>query len=163
MSRSKLSIGRLKKFNYNGTVEKDVDLSSYTTFRCGGTAKYLVKINTIENFLHVLIYLKKLGIQWFVIGAGSNLLVSDNGYAGVVIKLGGDFARIEERDDNVIECGAGCSIASVLAYAKNSNLSGLEDSCGIPATIGGAVFMNASAYNFEMAKIVDYVIVFKNG
>jgi len=161
MSRLKLSIRKLKKLNYNGNLLENVDLSDYCTYKCGGKAKVLIEINTIENFLHVMDYLKTTNSKYFVIGAGSNILVSDNGYDGVIIKLGGDFARIEEHEDNIIECGAGVKLSQAFAYARERGLGGLEDSVGIPATIGGAVFMNASAYNFEMANLIDYVVAYK--
>ena len=162
MSRSRLSINKLKKLNYNGLIFKNVKMSEYCTLKCGGEVKILLVINTLENFLHVMKYLKKINVKFFILGAGSNLLVSDNGFDGVVIKLGGDFARIEYCENCVVECGAGVTLAKLISYAKDLGLSGVEDGIGIPATIGGAVFMNASAYNFEMSKIVKYVVAYKD-
>lgn len=163
MLSSKLSVNKLNKLNYNGVVKTDYDLKDLTTYRIGGKAKYYLEINTLENFIQVMLYLEELNTEFFVIGNGSNLLVSDKGYNGVVIKLAGDFARCEQSDDTIIECGAGVSLGKAYAFARELHLSGLEDSAGIPASIGGAVTMNASAYSFEIAKIVDYVIVWIDG
>lgn len=163
MSRSRISIRTLSKLNYNGALHKDYPMSTLCTFKCGGSAKILIEINTLENFLKVIDYIEKNKFKYFVIGGGSNLLVSDKGYDGIVIKFGGDFGRIERLDETSIECGAGVKLASAYSIARNSGLSGFEDSAGIPATIGGAVFMNASAYEFEMSKIVEYVVAYVNG
>lgn len=163
MSRSKLSIQKIKKLNYNGEVKKDFCLSSICTFKCGGKANLFLQINTLENFIKTMMYLNETKTKYFVIGAGSNLLVSDNGYDGVVIKLGGDLSRIEVSSDEKIECGAGVTITQAYTFCKNLNLSGFEDGAGIPATIGGAVFMNASAYEFKISDIVDYVVAYVDG
>jgi len=163
MSRSKISTRRLKKINYNGKLLKNFDLSGLTTFKCGGKCSFYLEINTLENFLSVIFYIAKIKIKYFVLGAGSNVLVSDNGFDGVVIKLGGDFDRIEQLEDNLIECGAGCNLTKVISQTIELGLGGLECGVGIPATIGGAVFMNAGAYDFEMSKVVDYVVAFVDG
>lgn len=161
MSRSKISVKRLRKLNYKGELIKNVHLKDYTTFKCGGIGKYLLKVKTLENFLAVINYLNSLNVKYFILGAGSNLLVSDNGYDGILIQFAGDLARIEILDD-IVECGAGCRLASVITFAKEEGLSGIEDGIGIPASIGGAVYMNASAYDFEMSKVVDYVVAYIN-
>ena len=116
-------------------------------------------IKTLEGFIKVAQYLKDKSKEYFVLGAGSNILVSDNGYQGIVIKLAGDLDRIEKTDTDRIECGAGVKLSNIFAYASSNGLSGLEDGAGIPATIGGAVYMNASAYNFETANIVEYILI----
>ncbi len=163
MFRFNFSIRSLDKLNRGGEVIVRADMSKYSTFKCGGRAKCLVIIKTLEGFIKVTKYLKEKSIDCFVLGAGSNILVSDKGYNGVVLKLAGDLARIERTGEDTVECGAGVKLASIFAYISSRSLSGLEDGAGIPATIGGAVYMNASAFNFETSKIVEYVIAYIDG
>lgn len=162
MSRLGISINKLKKLNVNGKVLKDVDFSEYCSFKCGGKVALLVEINTLDNFFKVMFYLRDKNVQYYILGAGSNILCSDNGYYGVIIKLGGDFARIEY-DGSVLECGAGVRLVNAYLRARDLGLAGLECGAGIPASIGGAVYMNASAYDFEISKVVEYVIAYHNG
>ena len=163
MSRFKKTISKLKKVNFNGKTLENCPLSDKTTYRCGGNARVLLEINTLENFLCVMQVVEEENLSYFVLGGGSNTLVSDEGYDGVVIMLGGDLSRIEKIDDTAFECGGGVRLASAYVHAYKMGLSGLEDSAGIPATIGGAVCMNAGAYNFEMSKIVEYVTAYHEG
>lgn len=158
-----VSFSKLKKLNAKGNSYRNMRLNGFTTLNVGGRAKYFLEISTLENFLKVMFYLEEKGVKVFVLGAGSKILVSDKGFDGVVVKLVGDFARIEELDKNVIECGAGVLLASAFAKTKELGLSGFQQSVGIPATIGGAVYMNASAYDFEMSKLVKYVVAFLDG
>lgn len=157
------SVRALGKLNRGGEVIEGADMSKYSTFKCGGRAKCLLIIKTLEGLIKVTKYLEEKAIEYFVLGAGSNILVSDSGYKGVVLKLSGDLARIESLDEDTIECGAGTKLSSIFAYTSARDLSGLEDGAGIPATIGGAVYMNASAYNFETSKLVKYVVVYVKG
>ena len=163
MFRFNFSIKTLRKLNRGGEVFVNADMSEFSTFKCGGKASVLLVIKTLEGFIKVNRYIKDKALDYFVLGAGSNVLVSDKGYKGVVVKLAGDLARIEETGEDTIECGAGVRLASIFAYASARGLSSLEDGAGIPATIGGAVYMNASAYNFETANIVEYVVAYING
>lgn len=158
-----VSFSKLKKLNAKGNLYRNMKLNGFTTLNVGGRAKYYMEISTLENFLKVMFYLEEKGVKMFVLGAGSKILVSDKGFDGVVVKLVGDFARIEELDKNIIECGAGVLLASAFAKTKELGLSGFQQSVGIPATIGGAVYMNASAYDFEMSKLVKYVVAFLDG
>jgi len=163
MSRPKYSFKVVQKLNKNGTTEKNVDMKHYNTFRCGGKASTFLTITTIESFVRVILYLKETKTKYFLLGGGSNLLVSDKGFDGVVIRLLGDFARTERLTESCIEFGAGVKLAEAYIYSRDLGLSGLECSAGIPATIGGAVFMNASAYQFEMSKLVKYVVAYVDG
>ena len=163
MFRFNFRIRTLCKLNQGGEVIYNADMSKYSTFACGGRAKVLLIIKTLEGFIKVTQYLKDKSKEYFVLGAGSNILVSDKGYRGIVIKLAGDLARIEKTADDTIECGAGVKLSSIFAYTSSNGLSGLEDGAGIPASIGGAVYMNASAYGFETANIVEYVVAYTDG
>ncbi|MBQ7351380.1 MAG: UDP-N-acetylmuramate dehydrogenase [Clostridia bacterium] len=163
MSRQKLSLNKLKKLNHHGEVLQSVEFSEFCTFKCGGKLKVLLKINTLENFIKIMYYLEEIGEKFFVLGAGSNVLCSDGGYDGVVIKLEGDFVRSRQLSETEIECGAGVKLSQLFAIAKSLGLSGLECGAGIPATIGGATFMNAGAYGFEMSQIIKYVVAYVDG
>ncbi len=152
----------LKKINHKGEILVNESLGKHTTYHTGGKCRCIIKIATLENFIKVMMYISSHSIPYFVLGGGSNVLVSDAGYDGIIIKLVGDLARIEMQGD-VLECGAGVTLSQAYVYARDLGLSGLECSAGIPATIGGATYMNAQAYGFEMSSIVDYVIAFCDG
>ncbi len=130
-------------------------MSKHTTFKIGGNADvFLVARNRkeLEGILHIC---KVNNIVPFVLGKGSNLLVSDKGIRGVVIKLEGDFYSLSLIENNKIICGAGVSLSKLCSFAYNNSLSGLEFAWGIPGTAGGAAFMNAGAYSGEMKNILD--------
>ena len=98
--------------------------------------------------------IKSENIPFFILGKGSNLLVSDNGYKGVVISLVNDFKKIE-RKENIITCGAGTPLAKACVFSMQNSLSGLEFAWGIPGSCGGALFMNAGAYGNDISNIVS--------
>lgn len=152
----------LRKLNARGETKKNVKLSSFTTFRLGGKAKYFLAINTLENFLKVIDYIERHNLKYFILGAGSNVLVADSGYKGIVIKLSGDLSRVRTQGD-ILEVGAGARLSTVYVMARDMELSGLETLATIPATIGGAVYMNAGAYGTEIKDIVEYVIAYIDG
>ena len=129
-------------------------LSRYTTFRVGGNAAALIKADNAEKLSVLFALCNKLNVRNFVIGNGSNLLVNDNGYDGIVFKLEGDFTNIYIDDENTIRCGAGATLAKLCKFAADHNLSGLEFAWGIPGTVGGAAFMNAGAYEGEMKNVI---------
>lgn len=162
MKVDNLSFRKLAKLNKWGKSEKNINLKKLTTFKIGGCGKYFLQVNTIENLLDVVGYLEKNNFEYYIIGAGSNILASSKGYGGVLIKLGGDFSQIETFEDT-LECGSGVSLGEVISKCRELGLSGMEGAIGIPATIGGAVTMNAGAYDFEMAKIVESVVFLENG
>lgn len=162
MNKSRL-FKKLKSFGKQDVVLKDVDFKDLCTFKCGGKVSILVKVKTLEQFIKTILFLYENNINYVVLGAGSNILCSDRGYDGVVLKLVGDFARIESLDEIHIQCGAGVRLSELYAYAFQKGLSGVEKGAGIPATIGGATFMNAGAYGFQMSDIIEYVVAFVNG
>ncbi len=134
-------------------VKRNEPMYLHTSFRIGGSADCFCEVNNIDALKNVISSCKSFGIPYFVIGLGSNLLVSDNGIRGVVIKLGGDFCEIEKTDENTLRCGAGVSLAGVCNFAKNCGLGGLEFAWGIPGSVGGAVYMNAGAYGGEIKDV----------
>ncbi len=139
-----------------GEVTEDVSLAPYTTFKIGGTADLFVCPKNLVELLDVIALCKEQNAPYFLLGAGSNLLISDKGIRGVVIKLGDGFDYAHAKQ-NTILAGAGVSLAKLSAEAKNASLTGLEFASGIPGTLGGAIFMNAGAYGGEMKDVVDEV------
>lgn len=134
-------------------IKQDEPLSKFTTFKIGGAAAAVVTVNNVKELSEILSLCKQNNVQRMVIGNGSNLLVSDEGYEGIVIKLDGDFKNITI-DGETIKCGSGVTLASLCKFARDNSLSGLEFAWGIPGTVGGAAFMNAGAYGGEMKNVV---------
>ena len=139
-----------------GEVEENVTLAPYTTFKVGGAADLFVCPKNLVELLDTLAICKENNAPYFLLGAGSNLLVSDKGIRGVVIKLGDGFDYAHAKG-NTILAGAGVSLAKLASEAKNASLTGLEFASGIPGTLGGAVYMNAGAYGGEMKDVIDEV------
>ncbi len=158
-----VNVSKLKSLNIGGEVNKNVSLDEYTTYKLGGKAKCVVTISTIEGLIKVMDYIESRGIEYFILGAGSNLLVSDKGYNGVVIKLAGNFARFEQTSDGLVSIGAGMRLTKAYAMSKDLGLSGLQVLATIPATIGGAVYMNAGAYGEQISDRIEYVVAFISG
>ena len=135
-------------------ARKDEPLSRHTTFKIGGNADTYVKVTSASKLSTILKECKESDVDYLIIGNGSNLLASDDGYRGVIIRLDGEFRKIALVDEDTIYCGAGASLAALCKFAQSSGLSGLEFAWGIPGTVGGAVFMNAGAYGGEMKDVV---------
>ncbi len=118
----------------------------------------LVHIESMEQLRQIVSYLRKIGEPYVVIGNGSNLLVGDKGYAGVVLKIGAGMSQIQV-DGETIRVQAGALLSKVAAEAAKHSLTGMEFASGIPGSIGGAIVMNAGAYDGEMSQIVESVTV----
>lgn len=129
-------------------------LSKHTTFKIGGVADTYVKVTSLSKLSTILKECRESDIDYMIIGNGSNILASDDGYRGVVIRLDGDFRKIALVDGDTVYCGAGATLAALCKFALNNGLSGLEFAWGIPGSVGGAVFMNAGAYGGEMKDVV---------
>ena len=134
-------------------ITLEAPLSDYITFRFGGPCRALISINSALSAAEIIRYLKDKGIKYSVLGRGSNVLVPDEGFDGVILLFGNDFARIEE-EENTIRCDAGAYLASVCVRAQQLGLTGMENLFGIPGTVGGALYMNAGAYGSEMKDVV---------
>lgn len=135
---------------------KDVSMKKYTSFKIGGNAEILCIVKNIDELSALLSFLYERKIKPFILGNGSNLLVSDSGIKGIVIKLEGDFESISI-DGEKITAGAGATVNSLCRYVLNNKLSGLEFAYGIPGTVGGGVYMNAGAYGGQMSDAVTVV------
>ena len=138
-------------------ARKDEPLNRHTTFKIGGNADVYIKVGTLSKLSAILKECRESDVDYLILGNGSNVLASDDGFRGAVIRLDGDFRRISLVDDNTIYCGAGASLASLCKYALKCGLTGLEFGWGIPGSVGGAVFMNAGAYDGEMKNVVHSV------
>ena len=136
----------------------DEPMSAHTTFRIGGAAECMVLIEQEEELLKLVPYLNQIEENYFILGNGSNLLVGDKGYRGVIIKLGEGMNRISV-DGNRIHAQAGALLSKTAAAARDAELSGMEFAAGIPGSIGGGVVMNAGAYDGEMKQITESVKV----
>ena len=137
-------------------VLTDEPMAHHTTFRIGGNADVFVFPASIEELLHVLKLVKQYSVPLTILGNGSNVLVRDGGIRGVVVSFGKPFAHIE-REGTRITAGAGATLGTVSLFAASHSLSGLEFAVGIPGSLGGAVFMNAGAYDGEMCQVVRAV------
>lgn len=134
-----LSKEDLKAFNIE--LSYDELLSKHCSYGIGGPAKYFAVVKDFDSLSQLIKIANEKDIKWFILGSGTNLLISDNGFDGLVIKLDGDFNNIELNDYCV--CGAGVLLAKVLEEYKNNSYKGMEFVSGIPGTVGGAVKMNA--------------------
>ena len=134
-------------------ITPEAPLSDYITFRFGGPCRALVSVNSAESAAELIRYLRDNDIKYCILGRGSNVLVPDEGFDGVVLLFGNDFAKIEA-EGNTIRCDAGAYLASVCVRAQQLGLTGMENLFGIPGTVGGALYMNAGAYGSEMKDVV---------
>jgi UDP-N-acetylenolpyruvoylglucosamine reductase len=139
-------------------VEEDASLARLTTVRTGGAADYLARVDSEQRLVELLRWAAEQGIRVGVVGSGSNLLVADDGFQGLAMKLEDELATIE-RDGERVLCGGGARLPSAAAKAANWGLSGLEFGINIPGTAGGAVKMNANAYGGELARTLEWVSV----
>jgi UDP-N-acetylenolpyruvoylglucosamine reductase len=139
-------------------VERDYPLPRMTTVRTGGLADLFARPDDERGLAELLHWAASEGIAVEVIGSGSNLLVSDDGYRGLVLKLDGRLSAIERQGTRVV-CGGGVRLPSAAAQAARWGLSGLEFGINIPGTVGGAVKMNANAYGGELGRVLEWVNV----
>lgn len=133
-------------------------MSRHTTFRVGGEAECMLLVEKEEELLELIPYLNQIGRNYFILGNGSNLLVGDKGYKGIIIKLGNGMNRITV-EGNHIRVQAGALLSETAAAAMQAGLTGMEFAAGIPGTIGGGIVMNAGAYDGEMKQITESVKV----
>lgn len=141
-----------------GRMLYDEPLKNYTTWRIGGPAEALVEPASREDVATILAFVRENGLPLRVIGNGSNLLVSDSGVKGVVVRIGEALGRVSIAGERIV-AESGAKLGRVAAIAQAAELAGLEFSVGIPATIGGAVTMNAGANGASMADVVEAVTI----
>jgi UDP-N-acetylmuramate dehydrogenase len=139
-------------------IERDYPLARLTTVRTGGPADWFARPETEGRLVELLAWAEAEGLEIGLVGSGSNLLVADEGFRGLAIKLDGGLAAIE-RDGERLLCGGGARLPSAAAKAAGWGLSGLEFGINIPGTAGGAVKMNANAYGGQLAHVLEWVDV----
>ena len=143
----------------------DEPMNNYTTFRVGGPAKWMAAPQDEQQLRIILEICSELQAPCFILGRGSNLLVSDNGFDGVIVNLRKHFNKIEVDSENkTITAEAGASLPAVSQAALSAGLTGLEFAAGIPGTMGGGLFMNAGAYGGELKQVVtEATVMTKDG
>lgn len=142
--------------------EEDILLNEpmcrHTTFRVGGEAACFLKISSAGQLAKLIPYFKKVEIPYFILGKGSNLLVGDKGYEGIVLQIGNRMNMAAVQGSH-IRAGAGATLNAVAKCAQENGLAGFEFASGIPGTLGGAIVMNAGAYDGEMKQVTEQVTV----
>lgn len=133
--------------------EMNAKLADYTSFRVGGPCKALIKPKSITDIRNVLKFAKIHGLPFYVLGNGSNILASDDGYDGIILLTTG-FCGVRMLGEQSIKCEAGASMSKLCSFACEHSLSGLEFAWGIPGSVGGAVYMNAGAYGGEIKDVL---------
>ena len=133
-------------------------MSKYTTFRVGGEAECILVVQNEDELARLIPYLNRIEQEYFILGNGSNLLVGDKGYRGMVVKFGEEMEQIQVEGTRVT-VKAGAFLSKVAMTAKQHSLTGLEFAAGIPGSIGGGIVMNAGAYEGEMKQVVESVRV----
>ncbi len=146
----------------SGGVRPSEPMSRHTTFRIGGNARYFITCDNVSDLSGALRVLDLAGVEWIVLGRGSNVLVSDAGYDGAVILLGRDF-RKHRVDGAYLEAGGGAPLGTLVQDAYSKGLSGLEFAVGIPGTLAGALAMNAGESERWIGSIVESVTTFSPG
>ena len=152
---------RLKLIAGDSNVRCDEPMSSHCTFRAGGTAKYYVIPDEYTKVRDVMRLCVEENIPYYVIGNGSNLLVQDDGFDGVIIEIDSSLAEIEINGNEIV-AKAGAKLSKIAVKALNESLTGFEFAHGIPGNLGGAVTMNAGAYGGEMKDVLKWVKVLDN-
>lgn len=138
-------------------LSENVPLSTLTSFRVGGPARFVARPGSAEELAELLQAARAENFPYVVLGRGSNVLASDEGYGGLVVLLSG-FDRIEAEGE-ILRAGAGVLMGTLAQAALEAGLSGLEFASGIPGTLGGGLFMNAGAYGGELCQVVESVDV----
>jgi UDP-N-acetylenolpyruvoylglucosamine reductase len=143
-------------------VERDFPLDRFTTVRTGGPADFFARAHEVEELQRLVRWAHHSGLRVGVVGSGSNLLVADAGFRGLVAKLEGPLAAIE-RDGNRLLCGGGARLPQASARAAREGLTGLEFGVNIPGTVGGAVKMNANAYGGDLGRVLEWAEIVSAG
>ena len=134
-------------------------MSVHTSFKVGGPARYFVKASSMESLKSALSLAREKNLPHFILGNGTNLLVSDKGYDGVIISLAGDFSEIEDLGNGKFRVGAATPLSRFARHTLKQGYAGIHKLAGIPGTLGGAVYMNAGAYGQEIGQACTGVTV----
>ena len=135
-------------------IKENILLSPLTSFRIGGAARFYVEVKSIIDLQEALQFAKDNSLEYYILGGGSNVLISDNGFAGIVVRLKMADVLVEE---NVLKAEAGAALIKVVNNASGAGLSGIATLAGIPGTVGGAARGNAGAFGTEIGQYVSFV------
>ena len=153
----------IKNILKNSDVLENEALKQYSFTKTGGNADILVRVKSEEDFQNIIKYSNDNDIDLTILGNGSNVLISDTGIRGIVV-ITSELNTITLSEDNRLTCYAGTTLKELADFCIDNSLTNLEFSCGIPGSVGGAIFMNAGAYGGEMKEVVEKVEVFtRNG
>lgn len=146
-------------------IKENIPLANFTTFRLGGPARFFVEVGSEDEIKEALKYAAEKSLDFFILGGGSNILVSDKGFDGLVIKIKSQRSKIKITSQNsknaFLECWAGENLAALVNFSARNGLSGLEWAAGIPGTVGGAIRGNAGAFGGSMGDVVESVRALK--
>lgn len=156
IKKGNIMLDKLRLIIDESRIKTNVSLSFYTTFRIGGKAEIMVAPSTLEELKNIVKFFFENGIEYYILGNGSNLLVSDEGVKRPVIYMDKNFGGIEVFE-NCITAKAGEHLSAIAKRAAEESLAGFEFAAGIPGTLGGALIMNAGAYGGEMQDVVEAV------
>jgi UDP-N-acetylenolpyruvoylglucosamine reductase len=138
------------------TVKRDQPIARLSTVRTGGAAEFFARAGSADELVQLLGWARAARLRVSVVGSGSNLLIADDGVAGLVLKLDRELAKIEREGERIV-CGGGARLPAVAARSARAGLTGIEFGVNIPGTVGGAVRMNANAYGGELARVLEWV------
>ncbi len=143
-------------------IEEHVAIKAFTTFKIGGEARFFCRAKSADDVLEAVIFARKQNVSWMILGGGSNVLVSDDGFDGLVIKMElMGIEKVEQADGRTeISVGAGENWDGFVAWTVKQKLYGLENLSGIPGTVGGAPVQNIGAYGVEVSEVISWVEVF---
>lgn len=145
----------------HGRISLSQSLAEYTTFRIGGPADMFIEPQNEIELLALLRYLNRVNVHYLLLGNGSNVLISDDGYRGVIISMEYGFSSISVAK-NIVKADAGIRLSKFVDYCINNNCKGYESLAGIPGTLGGAIIMNAGAYGSEISDTIIDVTIIRN-
>ena len=134
-------------------------MNKHTSFKVGGPARYFVKAESLDDLKKALDLAREKGIPFFILGNGTNLLVSDKGFDGVIITLAGDFSSIDDLGNGAFKVGAAIPLGRFARSVLKQGFAGIHKLAGIPGTLGGAIYMNAGAYGQEIGTSCTQVTV----
>jgi len=141
-------------------IKKNIPLASYTTFKIGGKTKYFLSAKRKEDIIEAIKWAKNRNIKYFILGGGSNILISDKGFDGLIIKMDNRNYKIS---NNIIFAESGLPLSKLVKISINNNLTGLEWAVGIPGTIGGAIWGNAGAFGQTISKLILSIEILRRG
>lgn len=153
---NKALISKINQYIPMNRILEQEPMKLHTTFRVGGAARLFLKLESEKELQDIVTLMKTEGEDYYLLGNGSNLLISDKGYDGVMIQLSKGFSEVKV-DGNRLYCEAGATLSAIARVALENSLTGFEFAAGIPGSLGGAIVMNAGAYGGEMKQVLESV------